>query len=70
MYVSFSGECGENILNLAFKYVEYIKIPVFLRNSVLYNVDDYEFLVNSKYKVYSADELMDTLVNIYSREVM
>jgi hypothetical protein len=47
-----------------------MKIPVFLRNSVLYNVDDYEFLVNSKYRVYSADELMDTLVNIYSREVM
>ena len=68
-YINLS-ECGENILYLAFKYVEYMKIPVFLRNSVLYNVDDYEFLVNSKYKVYSADELMDTLVNIYSREVM
>ena len=68
-YINLS-ECGENILNLAFKYVEYMKIPVFLRNSALYNVDDYDFTVNGKYKVFGADALMDVLVNLYSQEAI
>ena len=61
-------EYGDKIL--AFKYVEYMKIPVFLRNSALYNVDDYDFTVNGKYKVFGADALMDVLVNLYSQEAI
>lgn len=68
-YINLS-ECGENILNLAFKYVEFMKIPVFLRNSALYNIDDYEFTINGRYKVFGSDALMDTLVNIYSQETL
>ena len=47
-----------------------MKIPVFLRNSALYNVDDYDFTVNGKYKVFGADALMDVLVNLYSQEAI
>lgn len=67
-YINIS-ECGDNILTEVFKYAEELQIPTILRNIELYGVSDFEFLVNDTIKVSNIIDLVDVLIDAYTKDV-
>lgn len=57
-------ECGNNILGYVFLLADKIELPLILNHTELYGVNNYNFIVNDKYKVNDIVELVDILDNI------
>lgn len=63
-YINLS-ECGGNLLNDAFSLCNNLNILVYLRNSELYEMSDFNFIVNDKFRVNEVSDLVDILLQCY-----
>ena len=56
-------ECGDNVLDEAFKLVESLNIPCMLNHVGLYGCQDIECIVNDKHRVYTNYDLVEVILS-------